>query len=116
MTLVYFGSFSHILGYPELTRLGQKIELPDELAVELVSSSKPLTVVPESVFDSIGFTEEELKSYPTPASAYKAPEPFRVKRDQLYAKFEAWRKSPTKKSTSNKPVPVPPVAELPTTK
>jgi hypothetical protein len=103
MTFIYFGALSQVLGHPELVKLGQKIELTEELGRELAGSTKPLPIVPESLFSSVGFTPEDLTKYPAPADAYRAPTEFKMKRDLLQSKFEDWRRSPAPKPPAPEP-------------
>jgi len=71
----YLGQQANILGYRELQRLGQSIELPDDLARELIIGggraqgwAGATQLLPKAEFDQIGFTPAELKYFALPAS------------------------------------------------
>lgn len=59
-----------------LKRLGQEIELPADIAVDVMTKC-PL--LPASEFAEIGFTPDELKAYATPGAQMSAPPEFHEK-------------------------------------
>ena len=74
----FFGALTRI-GETKLNRLGQVINLTDEDADQARRGGA--CILPAQLFDEIGFTEEELKKYPTPADSFNAPIEFKFKRD-----------------------------------
>ena len=69
----FVGTDSEITGYPRLQRFGQRIELPDDFNV---SSGHGIPLLPEKVFESVGFTVEELQRFADPGSHAEAPQEF----------------------------------------
>lgn len=79
-TFVFLGAYSEVLGAGiKLTRFGQRVELPEELAAE-TKHPRGLPCVPVEAFDAIGFTPEELKKFGAAQSHENAPPEFLEKK------------------------------------
>ena len=81
-TFVFLGAYSEVLGAGiKLTRFGQRVELPPDLADE-TKVAGGLPCIPAEQFDAIGFTAEELQKYWPAASHENAPPEFLAKKTQ----------------------------------
>ncbi len=58
----------------KLETFGQKVELSDELAKDVIGTDAAggAAIVPEAMFDEIGFTEQELSLYSNPLTHAQA--------------------------------------------
>ena len=70
------GNECEISGYSHLRNFGDAVELPDELAAELVAK-RPL--LPAADFAEIGFTVDELRRHATPAQRMNTTGEFAAK-------------------------------------
>ncbi len=79
-TFVFLGAYSEVLGAGiKLTRFGQRVELPPELA-EQTSHPRGLPCIPAADFDALGFTPEELRKFGPAASHEHATAEFLAKK------------------------------------
>jgi len=93
MTFVFLGALSEVLGAGiKLTRFGQRIELPPELADE-TKRHGGLPCIPAEQFDALGFTEAELKQFGVADSHAQAPAEFLAKKRQALEILHAHRGS-----------------------
>jgi hypothetical protein len=74
-TYRFLGTEADIPGFRTLRYFGQSIDLPDDLANELILGAGKVTgnagaivLLPESEFERLDFSPEELKHFATPAS------------------------------------------------
>jgi hypothetical protein len=85
MTVVFLGAYSEVLGAGiKLTRFGQRVDLPPEIAEE-TKHPRGLPCIPAEDFDKIGFTADELKRYGVADSHANAPAEFLAKKQQALA-------------------------------
>ena len=89
MTYRFLGSASDIGESIRLSRFGQSVELPDELARVAVLGGCAL--LPESEFLSVGFTTRELESFGSVASHERAPAEFLDKKRRALVAAHEWR-------------------------
>jgi hypothetical protein len=90
-TYVFLGAFSEVLGAGiKLTRFGQRVELPSEIADE-TKLRGGLPCIPADQFDAIGFTPEELRKYGPAAAQENAPADFAAKKQQALEILHAIR-------------------------
>ena len=82
MTLVYLGSYADI-GNFNLRRFGQVIDLTDDVAALALAGG--VALLPKDVFDSVGFTPQELADYAYPARQANAPLSFWEKKNAAVA-------------------------------
>lgn len=126
MTFVFLGSISevHAPGTAgiKLTRFGQRIDLPEELA-EQTKMHGGLPCIPAEQFDGLGFTPAELKKYALAAShdrheiapdgrllVFKAPDEFLEKKRQALTILHEIREAHAAELAAKAAEPVP-VAE-----
>src|ERR1041385_4636965 len=90
----FIGLESDIDGYRKLNRFGQSIDMPDDLARELILGAGPeqgfagaCALLPEKDFQSVGFTDSELRVFAIPSAQFgdKAADFLRKKRNALEA-------------------------------
>jgi hypothetical protein len=90
----FVGSYCEIDGGRiKLERFGQQVELPDAVAEVVVKGGG--AIIPETEFESLGFTEQELSLYAYPGQQDGAPEAFAVKRHAAHVAFHDHHKSLT---------------------
>jgi hypothetical protein len=70
------------IGDAELKTIGQKIELPDEQATDLIRHPRGAAIIPDDEFSAIGFTDAELQRYGRKGSQVNAPAEFKDKIEQ----------------------------------
>jgi hypothetical protein len=70
---------------------GQKAEIDDALAQQLVRKRIPL--IPEAEFEAIGFTGDELAAHPSAVSHMSAPDEFKRKKKTALLALDEFRKS-----------------------
>lgn len=76
MTFVFLGGVSEVIGAGiKLTRFGQRVELPPEIAEE-TKHPRGLPCIPAADFDAIGFSDAELKQWGVAATHENAPPEF----------------------------------------
>ena len=81
-TFVFLGAYSEVLGAGiKLTRFGQRVDLPPDLADE-TKVAGGLPCIPAEQFDAIGFTPDELQKYWAAATHENAPPEFLGKKAQ----------------------------------
>jgi hypothetical protein len=82
MSTYRFLGLSTEIGEIKLTKFGQAIELPDELARQVIGSheSGGAAILPNTEFEELGFTEQELSLYASPISHGQANESFHGKK------------------------------------
>ena len=81
-TFVFLGAYSEVLGAGiKLTRFGQRVELPPDVAEE-TKVAGGLPCIPAEQFDTAGFTAAELQKYGPAASHENAPPEFLAKKAQ----------------------------------
>ena|ERR1043165_7887431 len=73
----FVGSNCVIHGVAELSKFGQRIELPNDLAETVIRGGG--AIIPEHEFEAIGFTADELKKYEFPGARVNAPQSFKDK-------------------------------------
>lgn len=78
MKLRFIGSSSNV-GDIALRRFGQAFELAEDVAEDVLAARR-CPVLPETVFQKIGFTEEELRIYSNPGTHADAPAAFLEKK------------------------------------
>ena len=81
----FLGQTSQI-GPIKLNQFGQQVELPDQLAEDAMSGGCAL--LPEAVFNQIGFTATELDRFATPGSHADAPAEFLDKKKQAISAYQ----------------------------
>jgi hypothetical protein len=65
-----------------LTRFGQLVELPDDLAKHAIAEG--VALIKPSDFDEIGFTPDELKKFANPDTHVRATDSFKAKKRQSW--------------------------------
>lgn len=75
----FFGGLSRV-GDLKLSHLGQLVQLNPEVGLDAAKGG--VSLLPADTYDSIGFTPQEEKDYPDPASSVKAPIEFLRKREK----------------------------------
>ncbi|MGE5568544.1 MAG: hypothetical protein ACM3S5_05845 [Rhodospirillales bacterium] len=91
MSVYHFvGSYTEIGGGRiKLERFGQRVELPDDLADNIVKGGG--AILPEAEFNQLGFTEQELSLYAYPGQWEGAPEAFTSKQKAAHVAFAAYK-------------------------
>jgi hypothetical protein len=80
LSYVFLGGVSEVLGAGiKLTRFGQRIELPPEIAEE-TKKQGGIPAIPAEQFDALGFTPQELEKYGPAAAMANAPPEFWAKK------------------------------------
>lgn len=82
---IFVGGSDSMCGGTAMKSFGQAIELTEEQAEEAMRGGCAL--LPADQFNSIGFTPDELKKYPTAGYQINAPKPFLEKRQAAWSKF-----------------------------
>lgn len=86
----FVGSYCEIGGGRiKLDRFGQRVELPAELAENVVKGGG--AILPEEDFAKFGFTEQELSLYAYPGQWSDAPEAFTRKQKAAHLAFVEYR-------------------------
>lgn len=75
----------------QFRRFGQKAEIDDVLAQQLIRKRIPL--IPEAEFEAIGFTDDELAKFPTAISHMGATDEFKRKKKTALLALEEFRTS-----------------------
>lgn len=81
----FVGSYCHIMSEPkgyELKSWGQLVDLPEHVAEAAIAQDAPL--VKTKVFDSVGFTPDELRRWTDSGKHNRAPQEFRDKIAKLH--------------------------------
>ena len=92
-TFVFLGAYSEVLGAGiKLTRFGQRVDLPPEIADE-TKVAGGLPCIPAEQFDALGFTPDELRKYCPVAAHENAPPEFLAKKAQALQILHALRGS-----------------------
>ena len=95
MTYRFVGTLCDIGGI-RLSRFGQKVELdPKELA-------RKTLVIPEKIWQEIGFSDQEVRRYHTPAAQMTAPADFIAKRAAAWCYCQTGELPPQKRETTAK--------------
>ena len=90
-SFVFLGAYSEVLGAGiKLTRFGQRVELPPEIAEE-TKHPRGLPCIPAEQFDAIGFTAEELRKYGAAAAQENAPPEFWERKAKALAMLHTMR-------------------------
>lgn len=94
MTKIYrfVGTYSEIGGYPDLTKFGQAIELPEDLGTDLIRRNTPL--LPDAEFKALGFTDKELADHAYVGSHADAPVEFLDKKRKALVRLHEIRSKP----------------------
>ena len=71
MTYVFLGGLTEAPIVGRLTQFGQRFEVTPEQAKEFIERNGGIPAIPADRFDSVGFTEPELKKYPSAASHWR---------------------------------------------
>jgi hypothetical protein len=79
---VFVGTHSYV-GTIELSRFGQRVELPDGVARTAIAGGCAL--LPAEEFETIGFTAEEVERHPYPGDWESAPAELIAKRCAAHA-------------------------------
>jgi hypothetical protein len=75
-TFVFLGAYSEVLGAGiKLTRFGQRVDLPPEIA-EDTKHPRGLPCIPAESFDTLGFTVDELRKFGVADTHDRAPAEF----------------------------------------
>jgi hypothetical protein len=90
MTYYFIGTEALITGYPQLTRFGQKIDLPDDVASEV---RKKVALLTADQWQMLGFTEKELGTFSNVGVHEAAPPEFIAKRDKAWTIYGEWQKA-----------------------
>ena len=57
---------------PPLSTFGQQVEVPDEYVVEFVNCPRGPLLIPESEWQKLGISDEDVERYGAPADRYNA--------------------------------------------
>ena len=91
---VFLGGVSEVLGAGiKLTRFGERVELPPDLAAE-TKLHGGLPCIPAVEFDALGFAAEDLKRYGPAAAHVNATEAFLAKKIKALEILHAIRETP----------------------
>jgi hypothetical protein len=94
-TFVFLGGVSEVLGAGiKLTRFGERVELPPDLAAE-TKLHGGLPCIPAAAFDALGFSDDDLKRYGPTAAHGNAPEAFLAKKIKALEALHAIRERPS---------------------
>jgi hypothetical protein len=88
----FVGDFADVFNPPyQFRRFGQKADIDDTLAQQLVRKRVPL--IPEAEFEAIGFADDELAKFPSAVSHMGAPDEFKRKKKTALLALDEYRKS-----------------------
>ena len=82
----FVGSACSIHGVGDFSKFGQRVELPETVADTVILGGGAF--IPEAQFEALGFTAEELKSFPFPGQQANAPESFQNKKREAILAFQ----------------------------
>lgn len=88
----------------QFRRFGQKADMDDACARQ--HCLKGVQLIPEAEFDAIGFTDDELKLYPSGISHMGAPDDFKRKKKTALVALHAFRES-LRNPQASAPIPAP---------
>lgn len=86
----FFYGFTSVVNGVGLTYFGQIVEMPRKVAERFILAFPRALLIPKTLADRIGFTEEELAKYRNQESHATAPPEFRAKKELLFAEAAAY--------------------------
>ena len=69
--------------------LGSVIEMPEEMAKKAIRAGA--SIIPQEMFDEVGFTPDELRAYPTTKAHANAPVEFLEKHKAVHIAWHEYR-------------------------